>query len=352
MHAAVYSSSRFLVPVSTHRAHRPSCCQVASLLARSQSPPLRVRIMPGATQFDVTGLHDEHALRATCPDSLSDLCVSVIAANFNNRPTLRGIPTRYINRVTELLPTTLPLEVTAPLIDDEGYWKRCALTRWECCQISDHGSSWKRLYFERNLADFLEAFDPHKTDTEELMRTLGISKDYIFSLRLKQFLSHLDMEMVFQVRVAMSSMPSPGLLTWMNVTPKCLCGALFLFHLDKCVTKVPLRRTLSCLLQNVPTLCNLDMTYGVKQIGMDYERSLFGMKLHDVRSLANALKVNDPAQIWFCPDRLLWQPVMHLASPMLSQPLSLCHSLSPYTRSPPLGHGDTHHPFAPMQPTR
>ena len=33
------------------------------------------------------------------------------------------------------------------------------------------------------------------------------------------------------------------------------------------------------------------MTYGVKEIGMDYERSLFGMKMNDVTSLAKALKV-------------------------------------------------------------
>eukprot|EP00966_Prymnesium_polylepis_P007957 183031-Prymnesium_polylepis.1 len=45
------------------------------------------------------------------------------------------------------------------------------------------------------------------------------------------------------------------------------------------------------LFQNVPTLCHLDMTYGVKEIGMDYERSLFGMKMNDVTSLAKALKV-------------------------------------------------------------
>ena len=131
-------------------------------------------------------MHDEHSLKATVAPPLSDLCVQVIAANFANRPTLRGIPMRYINRVTELLPTSLPLEVTGPLIDDEGYWKRCALQRWENCQIVDHGSSWKRLYFERNLTDFLEVFEPTKVDTDDLMRTLAVSKDYIFTQKVKQ----------------------------------------------------------------------------------------------------------------------------------------------------------------------
>ena len=174
-----------------------------------------------APAFDVDSLYEEHALRAKNAPPLSDLCVAVLADSFASRPTLRSIPTRFISRVTALLPTSLPLDVTAPLIDDETFWKRSALERWANCQVSEHGSSWKRLYFECNLADFLESFDPTEFSsgldpTAELMRVLSISKDYIFSLRLKQFLSHLDMEMLFQ---------------------------------------------------HVPSLCNLDMTYGVKQIG-------------------------------------------------------------------------------------
>lgn len=41
--------------------------------------------------------------------------------------------------------------VTANLVSDEGYWKRCCKARWEVCDINQHGSSWKRMYFERNL---------------------------------------------------------------------------------------------------------------------------------------------------------------------------------------------------------
>ena len=206
------------------------------------------------TDFDLSALYEEHSLMAAGPPPLSELCIRVIAKNFEEKPTLRGIPARYLSRVTELLPTTLPLEVTGPGIDDEGYWKRCATATWENCQISDHGSSWKRLYFERNLTDFLESFDPTKMDTEPLIHMLQVSKDYVFSLRIKQFLSALDMEMLFQ---------------------------------------------------NVPTLCNLDLTYGVKEIGMEYERSLFGMKMNDVTSLAKALKVTETLSILALPCNLL-----------------------------------------------
>ena len=148
------------------------------------SLPLRPMTTSTVLEFNLSGLHEKHTVRANVPPPLSELCVRVLAANFSTRPTLRGIAPRYINRMTELLPTSLPLEVTGPLIDDEGYWKRSALARWDNCQISSHGSSWKRLYFERNLSDFLELFDPKLHDTEDLTRTLAISKDYIFSLHV------------------------------------------------------------------------------------------------------------------------------------------------------------------------
>jgi Ran GTPase-activating protein (RanGAP) involved in mRNA processing and transport len=40
----------------------------------------------------------------------------------------------------------------------------------------------------------------------------------------------------------------------------------------------------------LPNLTKLDLTYGVKQIGMKYERMLFGMKISDATSIAKAIK--------------------------------------------------------------
>jgi len=181
-------------------------------------------------------------LEAYNPRPLALLCIDVIANNFATRPTLRGIPTRFVPKVTALLPLDLPLEVAGPLVEDEVYWKRRATGRWANCQLSEHGSSWKRLFFERNLQDFLEGFDVGRQSNEELARLLGLSKDFVFSLRLRQLLSHIDLAAFFQ---------------------------------------------------NVPTLSNLQLSYGVLQIGMDYERSFFGMTPQDVTSLAKALRVTE-----------------------------------------------------------
>ena len=115
-----------------------------------------------------------------------ELCLEVVAANFRCRPTLRGVPAQQVGLLSELLPTDLPLEVTAPLIDREEYWQRCALARWDNCVLTDHGCSWKRLYFERHLAGFLEAVGPF---TEAAEVRLATCKEYVFTLNIGQVLS-------------------------------------------------------------------------------------------------------------------------------------------------------------------
>lgn len=270
----------------------------------SASAPLAATMATTSTviEFNLSGLHEKHTVRANVPPPLSELCVRVLAANFSTRPTLRGIAPRYINRMTELLPTSLPLEVTGPLIDDEGYWKRCATARWDNCEIAAHGSSWKRTYFERNLADFLEEFDPLKQDTEDLTRMLAVSKDYIFSLRIKQVCAFALRPSPPAVDIAFLSCSFLSVLTLLTSSSSLFRRRLqFLSHLD-----------MEMLFQNVPTLCNLEMTFGVKEVGMEYERSLFGMKMSDVTSLQNALRVTETLTILSLPCNLLDDNTMRI----------------------------------------
>lgn len=39
----------------------------------------------------------------------------------------------------------------------------------------------------------------------------------------------------------------------------------------------------------LPNLAYLTLTYGAKHVGIEYERSLFGMKMSDAKSFANCL---------------------------------------------------------------
>jgi len=208
--------------------------------------------MPAAN-FDVSDLSEEHALRATVARPLTELCLEVVAANFRCRPTLRGVPAQQVGLLSELLPTDLPLEVTAPLIDREEFWQRCALARWDNCVLTDHGCSWKRLYFERHLAGFLEAVGPF-TEAAEVQRALATCKEYVFTLKIGQVLAPLDLEQ---------------------------------------------------LVRSLPSLGSLELTYAVKHIGMAYEKKAFGMKLSDASSLANALRMSETLSVLALPCSLL-----------------------------------------------
>ena len=66
----------------------------------------------------------------------------------NSRVIDKMLP-KHKTKVLEKISDRLPLSVTANLIHDEGYWKRCCKGRWEVCDVVQYGNSWKRMFFER-----------------------------------------------------------------------------------------------------------------------------------------------------------------------------------------------------------
>ena len=88
--------------------------------------------------------------------------------------------------------------------------------------------TWKQTFFEKFIEEELENFDPNVHDIDELRSKLEAAEDYVFNLTIKQLMSHMDLSHIFS---------------------------------------------------RLPNLSKLELTYGVKQIKMNYERSLFGMKI-------------------------------------------------------------------------
>jgi hypothetical protein len=43
------------------------------------------------------------------------------------------------------------VRVTAPLVEDEGYWQKCCKAKWDICDTSKHGNNWKRMFFEKTV---------------------------------------------------------------------------------------------------------------------------------------------------------------------------------------------------------
>lgn len=177
-------------------------------------------------------------------EKLSTKCIRVVVANFNELPVREVIPPPQMAEITKLLPTNLSPMVGAMYIYNESYWKRCCVDKygWHNCHLDEHNLLWKQLYFEKLLQERLEDFDAATEDLENIFELIDSCLDYIFNVTFRQLPSHIEL---FEI-----------------------CSLL-------------------------PNLSKLDVVYGVKKIGMNYERMLFGMKISDATSLA---KIFDQTQ--------------------------------------------------------
>ncbi|KYQ55518.1 T-complex-associated testis-expressed protein 1 [Trachymyrmex zeteki] len=122
------------------------------------------------------------------PD-LKILALRTIVSTWKDNPVLEDLPMcADRNVLLETLPTDLPFELTISRIEDEVYWERAAKDRqWEYNDPSEHGNSWRRLYCERHLAEYLETleasyFEPQREECEKLM---ALVKNHIRVIRLR-----------------------------------------------------------------------------------------------------------------------------------------------------------------------
>lgn len=166
----------------------------------------------------------------------------------------------------EKISTDIPLKVTANLVEDEGYWKRCCKARWEICDVSAYGDSWKRMYFERNLQGIIEHFVPGTTDPTILNETLDLSSQYVKKLDIRQLLPPVretpkgpDFD---DASDAGSDLGDELECDHFNFTPIC---------------------------PKLPFLEELHLTYGVKDCGMNFEWNLFQFTARDCLQLAQCV---------------------------------------------------------------
>ncbi|KAK6997922.1 T-complex-associated testis-expressed protein 1 [Biomphalaria glabrata] len=125
---------------------------------------------------------------ATVP-LLNELVIKHIVQNFEHKSdVLKKLLTKDQTKVLAQISTDLPLKVTALLIDDEGFWERCCRARWELCDVSCHGNSWKCMYLERHLQQLIELYVPEATDTDEIDDVLTLSSNFIKKIDIRQLL--------------------------------------------------------------------------------------------------------------------------------------------------------------------
>ncbi|KMQ96319.1 T-complex-associated testis-expressed protein 1 [Lasius niger] len=121
------------------------------------------------------------------PD-LKILALHVIVSAWRDNPVLEDLPT-CVDRdlLLETLPTDLPFGLTITRIEDGFYWERAAKDRWEYNDPGEYGSSWRRLYCERHLAEYLETLHASyfESQREECEKLMTLVKDYVHIIKLR-----------------------------------------------------------------------------------------------------------------------------------------------------------------------
>ena len=140
--------------------------------------------------------------------------------------------------IVKLADRSHPITITGRNVDHEFYWEDKCKNQLKNCRKEDHGLSYKQAYIERHIQQILQE---HKAEAslDELRKELWSARYEVFSLVIKQLLSHLDMGIVFK---------------------------------------------------SLPNLSYLTITYGAKHVGMEYERPLFGMKMSDAKIFSECLR--------------------------------------------------------------
>ncbi|NXP71543.1 DRC5 protein, partial [Ramphastos sulfuratus] len=204
---------------------------------------------------------------ATVPH-LTELCLQHIADNFENKPILDCLQPEHQRKVLARLSTGLPLAVTANLVSDEDYWKRCCTERWQVCDISNYGDSWKRMFFERHLENILKCFIPNTTDPKQVQELIPLCKDYVRKLDIDQFLPPVQVDQKEDRNDLSDTESDFGF------------NEVSMHHYD-----------LGALIPALPHLEELHLTYGVKDCGMNFEWKLFNFTYQDCCNLAAAVKM-------------------------------------------------------------
>ncbi|XP_041260052.1 dynein regulatory complex subunit 5 [Onychostruthus taczanowskii] len=199
---------------------------------------------------------------------LTELCIQHIAHNFEKNPILNNLLPEHQKKVVDRLSTSLPLTVTANTVSHEEYWKRCCMERWEVCDVSNYGDSWKRMFFERHLENILKFFIPNTTDPQEVLELIPLCKGYVRKLEINQFLPPLRVDKKEETSDLSDTEDDAEI------------GEVYMHHYD-----------LRDLITDLPHLEELHLIYGVKSCGMNFEWSLFNFTELDCSNLATAVKM-------------------------------------------------------------
>lgn len=176
------------------------------------------------------------------------------------------------------------------------------MKRWQVCHVARHGDSWKQMFFERHLENLLTHFIPGTTDPNVILDLLPFCKDYVYRLRVDQFLPPVQL---------------PRHLRNGDQTDSGSEGD----------TEEPItdHYSLGPLVASLSHLEELDLVYGVKDCGMNFEWNLFLFTFRDCHSLAATVKTCSTLKVPPTPTPLSRVSLIPSTVLLLPTPFHCCH---------------------------
>ena len=193
--------------------------------------------------------------------------------NITEKQTIDELLPAHKEYVLGRLPPSLPLHITANLISSPGYWRRCCMQRWNPCDVSQYGHSWKRMFFEKHLENLLELFIPDVTPLHTILELVPLCRDYVLRLDVSQLLPPIK-----EARTPRREKPDEEQQEGEEEDAASDAGPS-MDHFD-----------FGLLLDRLSRLEELRLVYGVRGCGMNFEWNLFEFTLRDCEALARALK--------------------------------------------------------------
>ncbi len=200
---------------------------------------------------------------------LSELCTRVIVKHFRNHPRHDELPLKHRKKVLQQIPTTLPLKITANLIDSEEYWERCCKSKFTVNDVSRYGHSWKRMYFERELKSIIENYVPNRSDPSKLNEIMKLGAPYIVKCDFQQLLPPVE----FEKKEFNLDNEEDDEIEKEEIKEKFDCD-----HFD-----------FNTIVSQLPNLQEFRVVYGVRDCGMNFEWQLFEFTKKDCQLLAKCI---------------------------------------------------------------
>merc|ERR1712168_1038402 len=214
---------------------------------------------------------------------LRTMALETIIQNWEEHPHLDELSEKERRKVLSKLSLNLDLK-KALLIKDNDYWKRRAEVNWKTLNVEEYGGSYRRLFMEKTFQDKIENFVPNQSDYEEVDALIELVKHDIIRAKFDQLLPPVP-QVKLDLSKATLRTPEPG------VDPEFIEintqeesdddeeeGEDQADHID-----------LTRVLPHLNFLTHVELSFGVKDVGMNFEWGFFTFTMNDAEMLATCL---------------------------------------------------------------